>query len=218
MPSSQSFLIVSLPTFSMSSARADPVVQRLQAARGTGSVRAAVHYLARGLHDHRVAERAALRHAPRLRSGLVLARRPDDLRDHVAGALHDHEVALADVLPRDVLLVVECRARHGDAADVHWLELGERSEHARPPHPNMDPHQPRRRGGRRPLVRAREAGAAVERAQRLLLSERVDLDHDAVDLVVELGAPGLPGGARLRNLLDGLEALHKRVRPEPALA
>ena len=36
--------------------------------------------------------------------------RADHLRDHVAGALDDHVVALADVLAVDVLLVVERRA------------------------------------------------------------------------------------------------------------
>jgi hypothetical protein len=35
--------------------------------------------------------------------------RADDLRDHVAGALDDDEVTLADVLAVDVLLVVERR-------------------------------------------------------------------------------------------------------------
>ena len=53
----------------------------------------------------------------------VRSGRADDLRDHVAGALDDHEVALADVLAVDVLLVVERRGRDGDAADLHGLEL-----------------------------------------------------------------------------------------------
>ena len=47
-------------------------------------------------------------------------------------------------------------------------------------------------GHRRPLERARPARAAVEGAEAGLLLERVDLDHDPVDLVVELGAPSLP--------------------------
>jgi len=55
----------------------------------------------------------------------VLRSGPDDLGDHVSGALHDDEVALADVLAIDVLLVVERRVRDRDAADVHRLELGE---------------------------------------------------------------------------------------------
>ena len=61
------------------------------------------------------------RHPERLRAATVLAGRPDDLRDHVAGALHDHVVALADLLAVDVLLVVQRRARDGDAADLDRL-------------------------------------------------------------------------------------------------
>ena len=45
-----------------------------------------------------------------LRARRVRPGRPDDLRDHVAGALHDHDVALADLLAVDVLLVVQRRA------------------------------------------------------------------------------------------------------------
>ena len=48
-------------------------------------------------------------------------RRADDLRDHVAGALDDHVVALANLLAVDVLFVVERRARDGDAADLDRL-------------------------------------------------------------------------------------------------
>ena len=52
--------------------------------------------------------------AARGAGGAVLAlddvrRRRDHLRDHVAGALHDHVVARAHVLARDVLLVVQRR-------------------------------------------------------------------------------------------------------------
>ena len=48
------------------------------------------------------------------------------LRDHVAGAQHDHLVADAHVLAREVLLVVQRRELDGHAADVDRLEHGER--------------------------------------------------------------------------------------------
>src|ERR671935_9475 len=44
----------------------------------------------------------------------------------VAGAKDDDVLARADVLADDVLLVVQRRELHGDAADVHGLEDGER--------------------------------------------------------------------------------------------
>ena len=124
------------------------------------------------------AERAVGRHLPGHRARPVLACRPDDLRDHVAGPLHDHEVALADVLAVDVLLVVERRGRDGDAADLHRLELGPRVQRARAADPDVDLAQGRDRGRRRPLVRARPPGPLVERAEPLLLLEGVELDHD----------------------------------------
>ena len=46
----------------------------------------------------------------------------EHLRDHVAGAQHDHLVARADVLAREVLLVVQRRHLDRDAADVDRLE------------------------------------------------------------------------------------------------
>jgi hypothetical protein len=48
---------------------------------------------------------------------------PDDLRDHVAGALQDHPVADAHVLALDLVLVVQRRARDHDAADGDRLQL-----------------------------------------------------------------------------------------------
>ena len=71
--------------------------------------------------------------------GPVLPRRADDLRNHVAGALHDHEIAFADVLAVDVLLVVQRRGRHRHAADLHRLELCPRIERARPADADVNP-------------------------------------------------------------------------------
>src|SRR5207247_3553462 len=88
----------------------DPVDQRLEPPRRAGAVRAAVHRLAFGLDDVFPAKRALFWHPEGLRSLRVATRRPHDLRDHVAGSLDDHEVALADVLAGDVLLVVPRRA------------------------------------------------------------------------------------------------------------
>jgi len=58
----------------------------------------------------------------------------------------------------------------------------------------------------------------VQRAEPPLLVERVDLDDDAVDLVVELDAAFLPLSAGLRDFLDRLQPLHEGVGGEAALA
>ena len=67
--------------------------------------------------------------------------------------------------------------------------------------------QARHRGHRRPLERTRPARALVQGAEPALLVVRVDLDDDAVDLVVELRAAKLPCAAALGDLLDRLDAL-----------
>src|SRR6266498_1736443 len=104
------------------------------------------------------------------------------------------------------------------AADLDRLEQGPRVEGAGAPHADLDLVQPRHRRHRRPLERAGPARPFVQRTETALLVERVDLDHDAVDLVVELGAPQLPFGTGSGDLLDRLDALGVRVRAEASLA
>ena len=177
-----------------------------------------MHHLTLGPHDLGLAQRTALWHPPRFRPGLVLTRRADDLRDHVAGPLHDDEVSLADVLAADVVLVVQRRARHGHTADVNRLELCKRIENAGAAHADVDLREPRYCRRRRPLEGARETRASVERPEALLLVEGVDLDDDPVDLVAERGPTLLPGNAGVGHLGDRPDALRVRVRPEAALA
>src|SRR6476659_8396563 len=177
-----------------------------------------MHHLTLGLHDLDSAKRAVGRHAEPLRALAVLSGRPDDLRDHVAGPLDDHEVALTDVLAVDVLLVVERRRRDRDTTHVDRLELRPGIERAGASDPDVDPLEPGHRRRRSPLEGACPPRALVKRAEAALLVEVVDLDHDAVDLVVELRTPRLPRLGPLGDLLDRLEPLGVRIRAEPVLA
>ena len=87
------------------------------------------------LDRRRVAERAARGRARAPRAALALddvRRRRDDLRDHVAGAQHDHLLAGPDVLAREVLLVVKRRqldrhAAHGDGLEHAHRGAGRRT-------------------------------------------------------------------------------------------
>ena len=63
--------------------------------------------------------------------GAVVEHDPDDLRDHIAGALDDDGVADADVLARDLVLVVQGGALHDDAAHGDRLQHRHRGQ-ARP--------------------------------------------------------------------------------------
>jgi len=195
-----------------------PVDERLEAARGTRAVGAAVHDLALRLDDVSAAKRAFRRHLERLRPLRVRQDGADHLRNDVARTLDDHHVALANVFPIDVLLVVERGRRHRDAAHVHRFQLRPRVQVPRPPDTDVDLRELglRRQGG--PLEGASPTRPRVESAKPPLLVHRVDFDHDPVDLVVQVDPPRLPGPAGLRDLLDRLEALGVRVRAKAALA
>ena len=142
----------------------------------------------------------------------------EHLRDHVAGAQDDHLVADADVLAREVLLVVQRRELDGHAADVDRLEHGERvqvAELADVPH---DVLERRDLGRRRELPGDRPARVAADDAEAALELEVVDLHDDAVDLEVQAAAALLPGQALGDDLVLVGEQLDVGVDPEAVLA
>ena len=53
-----------------------------------------------------------------------------DLRDDVAGALHDDRVAGADVLAFNFVCIVQSSTADDDTADSDWLQLCDRCERA----------------------------------------------------------------------------------------
>ena len=88
--------------------------------------------------------------------------------------------------------------RDGDAADLDRLERGPRIERPRSADADVDLVEPRLRSHRRPLEGAAQRGRRAARRAALLV-DRVDLDHDPVDLVVELDALRLPRRGRPRR-------------------
>ena len=112
----------------------------------------------------------------------------DDLRNDVAGALHDDRVADAHVLALDLVLVVQRRVGDDDAADGHRLQPGDGRQRAGAPHLDVDAVEDGHRllGGE--LVGDGPARRAGDEAQALLQVEAVHLVDDAVDVVGELGA------------------------------
>ncbi len=92
----------------------------------------------------------------------------------------------ADAL--DVVLVVQRRVLHDDAADADRLELADRRQRAGAADLDLDVLEHGRRLLGRELVRDRPARRARDEAEPLLPVEAVDLVDDAVDVVVELGA------------------------------
>ncbi len=73
------------------------------------------------------------------------------------------------------------------------------------------PRNGRRRGE---LEGDRPARVVGDLAEVALQRDLVDLDHDPVDVVVDLGPPFDPGGTGGDHLLDGLVAGRRRVHPK----
>ena len=142
-------------------------------------------------------------------------RRGDDLGDHVARPQDDHVLACPDVLAHDVLLVVQGRELDRHAAGRHRLEdrIGAQvAELAHVPHHLV---QPRDRGRGRELPSHRPARVATDRAEPALERQVGHLDHNAVDLEVELPAALLPAQA-LRDHLSSLSSrLMSRLTRKP---
>ena len=125
--------------------------------------------------------------------GSVGQHRAQHLGDDVAG-LADHDgVAGTHVLGGHLVGVVEGGGGDRRAAHEHRLQPGERGGLAAGADRHLDVEQ---RGGAllgRQLVGDRPAGRPGREAQLSLQAQVVDLDHDAVDLVVEVVADGLDG-------------------------
>ena len=186
-PFSTSCRTIASPRPSMSIAlRPREVLEPLLELRRAGRVRAPPVHLALGLHRRGAADGAALGRRPG-RGPLrpLLLHHPHDLGDHLPAPLDEDGVAHPHVLARDLLLVVEGGPAHGGAGQRHRREVGDRGQLAGAAHLHLDRLDRRRRLHRGVLVGDRPAGELRREAELLLEGEVVDLDDDAVDLVLE---------------------------------
>ena len=165
-----------------------------------------------GCTDERRAARVArLRHRPPAGALLPLREhRPDDLGDHVAGAPHDHRVALANVLATNLVLVVQGCVGDRHAAHGHRIEHGERGDLARPPGVHVDLLEQRGPLLGRELERDRPSRRVRRRAEVALLIDAVDLDDDAVDLPIDRVTLILPMPEEGLDVGDRAPALGRR--------
>ena len=141
----------------------------------------------------------------------------EHLRDDIAGALDDHGVADAHVLARDLVLVVQRRVLHDDAADGDRLELGHRRQRAGAADLDVDVVDDRGRLLGREFVRDRPARAARDEAEPLLPVEPVELVDDAVDVVAERRALALDLAIEREHLFDRPAHLHQRIGAKAAI-
>ncbi len=145
-----------------------------------------------------------------------------DLRNHVTGALHDHGIADANIDaiadraavvadPLDVVLVVQGRVLHHDAANCDRRKARHRRHRAGAADLNVDAVEDRRRLLRRELVRDRPARAARHEAKAILPVETVDLVDHAVDVVAERGAVIADLAIEFQDIVDALAQLGARI-------
>ena len=165
------------------------------------------HRLPRLAHDRRAAARAARRQRPalRLRLGPSLDDHLDDLRDHVAGALDDDGVADPDVLALDLILIMYCRAGDGDAADATGSRTAKGVTAPVRPDADRDVAAAWSSLLGRELVGdgpARELGGPPSSLHR----RAIDLDHRAVDLVLDACRRAAMSASRPPSGVDALAA------------
>ena len=155
-------------------------------------------------HQLRCAHRALSGHRPRHGTGRsMLLDHAHDLGNHVAGAAHDHRVALAHVQARDLVGVVQGRVGDGDAGHLHRLQPGHRRDRAGAADLHLDRAQ---HGGLflgRELVRQRPARRARYETHLALLVVVVELVDHAVDVV----------GQRVALCADAAEIRQQALEP-----
>ncbi len=151
-------------------------------------------------------------------AGAEAGDRGDDLRDHLAGTLDDDGVADANVLAVDVALVVE--GGHADvrAANDDGLEDGERGEDAGAPDVDGDVAQLRGALLGRELERRGPTRLAADHAEPFPIAHVVDLEHDAIDVVVEALALVAPPLDASIGGVHGFVALNLGVDAEAHVA
>ena len=145
---------------------------------------------------------------------------PDHLGDDLACLAQDHRVADQDALALDLVLVVQGRAVHGGAADLHRGHHGKRSDASGPADAHLDVEQPGVDLLGRVLVGDRPARCPAGRAHRTLRHDRVDLHDHAVDLVRRLvPVPGIgvvvDVGPDIGEVGDDLVPVADRQAPRP---
>ena len=142
----------------------------------------------------------------------------ENLRDDVAGALHDHGIADADILARDLVLVMQRCVLDHDAADGDGIELGDGRERAGAPDLDVDAAQDCGRLLRRKFVSERPSRRARAKAEAFLEIEAVDLVDDAVDVVAERGAVLFDLTIGFQHFVDAARKPHQRIDREAPTA
>ena len=140
-----------------------------------------------GRRERCAAGRAGGRHDERAGVGRAqLDHRAEHLGDHVAGLAQHHRVADEHALALDLTGVVQGRQRDSGTGHPDRFEDGERGDPAGAPDVDVDVEQLGVDLLGRVFEGDRPAGRPAGRAETALDGDRVDLDHHAVDLVLDV--------------------------------
>ena len=137
-----------------------------------------------------------------------------DFRDNVVGAAHPDLAPDAHALAADVVVVVERRALHRHAANIHRGQVRQRRELARAPDLPRDFQQLGDGFLRGELKSNRPSREFVRRAQHLARAHVRNLDRRAVDQEIQRLPFLLDFMHGLQRFLDGLRRTNERADVE----
>ena len=172
--------------------------------RRTGGVHAPVRRFTRFAYDRPAAFRTGRRHDELpLRSHALLRHDGDHFRDHFARLVDDDRIADPHVLVADEVFIMQGRPAHGRPGQQHRLQDGGRCQHAGPPYADENILDDRRGLFGRKLPGNGPTRFLHGIAQFLLQRQRIDLDDQAVDIVVQSCPPVGPAFTMRDDLLNG---------------
>src|SRR5207248_121754 len=147
-----------------------------------------------------------------------LGHHANDFRDNVAGPLNDHLVTDADVLPSDLILVMERGPGYHHPRHLDRFHDRYRRQLARAANLDDDVQNTRRGLLRGVLIGERPARASGDAAQLGLSRRGIDLDHDAIGVEGKLPAAVRPRFAELYHRGDVRAKARLRARGKAPLS
>ena len=129
-------------------------------------------------------------------------------RDYLARLLDLHQVAHADILAANLILVVQGCPADGAAREQHRLQLRHRAQDPRLPHLDRDRAQPRARRVGFKFIRDRPARRLRRFTHRALQRPVIQLHHRTVGAVGETPAQAIEFSDRVPRRVDSAHAPH----------
>ena len=176
--------------FDIHGVAAGVVAQSLAKLRGAGRVRTADVHATFVLREFRIAFRTLFREDERRqRLFAEVFFHADDVRDDLARLFDDDDVPLAHVLALDLVGVVQAGPLDDRTGQLDRFKIGHGRDRAGLAHLDTDRREPRGSFVFLEFVGDRPAGGLRSRPEPLALVVAVHLEHQAVDLEVQLVQP-----------------------------